>query len=55
MPNRQTLERLNHFFLLASHDDEHIIEAGVADLAHGSPYERLVAEHQYKFWLPHSR
>ena len=42
-------------FVLAAEDDEHIVEAGVADLADRSPDERLAAERQQQLLGAHAR
>ena len=53
--DRQAVERRQRVLPIAPDHDEHIVEAGVADLPDRAPDERLAAERQQQLLGPHAR
>ena len=55
MSNGKTVECCRRPFVIAPKHNQHIIEAGVADLSHCSTDERLVTKRQKEFLNTHPR
>jgi len=53
--DRQAVERHQHVLPITPHHDEHVVEAGVADLPDRAAGERLASDRQQQLLGPHTR